>query len=778
MKKSKKRLIAILVPVFILVFFAGIVGSMAVAGKLDLSGVPVVGEVVEKISASVTASAQDEDVSTLEQSEQEAAATDAMSVQNSAYMNVSAVTAANLYTSISDVTVAGGSIYAADETGMKVYKISPTGAIEKEYAAGGKVSSVHVESGKVYVLEGNLEGKVTVLDTNLVKTASIDVGHTPSDMVFKGTVAYVANRFSNTIAVINLSNNTVTTNISVDGREPMAMALAGDKIFVACHLPEDTMVAEVVSANVVVIDTVTNKAVKTIPLVNGAGGVKDICASPDGNSVYVSHIIARYAYPTTQLDRGWINTNGFTLIDVASQTATAAMMLDEVELGASNPWGVSVTPDSAKLVVAISGTDEVMIVDVAAMNAKINAVKNGNGVVSSVERISDYLPFLDGCRTRVKLTGKGARAIDIADNKAYIGLYFTGSIDVLDLSNNSISNISFKTQPANDEVREGMILFADANLCYQKWESCLSCHPDGLADGFNWDNLNDGLGNPKSAKSMLYAHRTPPSMATGIRDSAEIAVRAGMKYIQFNVLSETQLNCIDEYLKSLQPMQSPYLNRDGTLTESAARGKDLFTSQGCITCHPAPLFTDMKMHDVGTNDSAVSWENRPFDTPTLVEVWRTSSWMHDGKYNNMKDIVKKFKPSLTDTQATDLANYVLSIGDEGEKYGVEQVFVTNDGVITINGLVRGGSVGSLSVRRQKANAPTAAKVIVTLKKADGTQVSTVTKDVSISVTNSAELINLGNAINIPADFAAGGTLTIRITDAAGTAIATDLVLKY
>ena len=65
-----------------------------------------------------------------------------------------------------------------------------------------------------------------LLDTNLAKTASVNVGHTPSDMVFKGTTAYVADRFSDSISVINLANNTVTTNIAVDGREVVALALA------------------------------------------------------------------------------------------------------------------------------------------------------------------------------------------------------------------------------------------------------------------------------------------------------------------------------------------------------------------------------------------------------------------------------------------------------------------------------------------------------------------------------------------------------------------------
>ena len=47
-----------------------------------------------------------------------------------------------------------------------------------------------------------------------------------------------------------------------------------------------------------------------------------------------------------------------------------------------------------------------------------------------------------------------------------------------------------------------------------------------MVDGLNWDLLNDGIGNPKSTKTLLYSHATPPAMISGIRADAETAVRA------------------------------------------------------------------------------------------------------------------------------------------------------------------------------------------------------------------------------------------------------------
>ena len=56
----------------------------------------------------------------------------------------------------------------------------------------------------------------------------------------------------------------------------------------------------------------------------------------------------------------------------------------------------------------------------------------------------------------------------------------------------------------------------------------------------NWDLMNDGIGNPKNCKSMILAHETPPSMISGIRERAELAVRKGYTLIQFYDIPESK----------------------------------------------------------------------------------------------------------------------------------------------------------------------------------------------------------------------------------------------
>ena len=161
---------------------------------------------------------------------------------------------------------------------------------------------------------------------------------------------------------------------------------------------------------------------------------------------------------------------------------------------------------------------------------------------------------------------------------------------------------------------------------------------DARADGFNWDLTNDGVGNPKNTKSMLLAHRTPPAMVTGVRPDAESAVRAGIEHILFADQPTRHATAIDEYLKSLKPAASPYLT-EGRLSPAARRGKELFESDevGCFECHPAPWYTDLLKHDVGTRGP---YDQRAqFDTPALIEVWRTAPYLHDGRYTTIRQLI-------------------------------------------------------------------------------------------------------------------------------------------
>jgi hypothetical protein len=188
-------------------------------------------------------------------------------------------------------------------------------------------------------------------------------------------------------------------------------------------------------------------------------------------------------------------------------------------------------------------------------------------------------------------------------------------------------------------------------------------------DGLNWDLLNDGVGNPKNTRSLLLAHKTPPAMTLGVRETAETAVRAGIRHILFTVQPPEVAKAIDEYLKSLKPLPSPHLV-SGRLSPAARRGEKLFRSRetGCAQCHPPPLFTNLKSYDIGTR-GPLDGEAETFDTPTLIELWRTAPYLHDGSSATLRDLLTLANPNdrhgktshLSANQIMDLCEYLLSL---------------------------------------------------------------------------------------------------------------------
>ncbi|MFC1762132.1 hypothetical protein ACFL6U_08630 [Planctomycetota bacterium] len=267
----------------------------------------------------------------------------------------------------------------------------------------------------------------------------------------------------------------------------------GKKLFVANFLPAGRGDGDYAAATVTVIDTTEKKSCATVTLPNGSIDLRGITVSPDGQYVYVTHVLARYQMPTTHLDRGWMNTNALSILKTSDNSLLTTVLLDEVDQGVANPWGVACTADGDYLCVAHSGSHELSVIDRVTLHKKIHQVSLG-------QKVSDAL---------------------------------------------------------------------------------------------NWDLMNDGIGNPKNTKSLLLSHATPPAMAGGARNSAEDAVRSGIRFIQFAHRPDEDARAIDAYLKSLTPIPSPYLVKGRSspteLSQTARRGKQLFVRAGCASCHPGSL---------------------------------------------------------------------------------------------------------------------------------------------------------------------------------------------
>ncbi|MFZ1934120.1 MAG: hypothetical protein WCB27_13070 [Thermoguttaceae bacterium] len=485
-----------------------------------------------------------------------------------------------------------------------------------------------------------------------------------------GKRLYVCNRFENKITAIDLGSGKPVASAPAP-REPYSAAVTpdGKSLFAADLIPHDPADSGDVAAAITAVDTATIRP-SIIRLPNGSIDVRGLCVSPDGRYVYAVHVLARYQLPTTLLDRGWVNTNALSVIDARAKRLINTVLLDDVFRGAANPWSVASTPDGKQICVTHAGTHELSVIDAPGLSEKL--AKFGNLPSPSAANVPNDLAFLGDLRRRVKLEGNGPHGVAIIGSNAYVAEYFSDAVAIVDLRANpprTAGRILLGPKPTIDAKRRGEMLFNDATISFQHWQSCASCHPDGRTDGLYWDLPNDGLGNPKKARSLVGAFARGAAMSLGVRASAGEAVRAGLRYVMMAARPEEDAEAIDEYIRSLTPVPSPRLI-DGKLSPAAERGEKIFFDRrvGCTRCHPAPQFTDKRAHDVGSAgplDNPGDW----FQTPSLVELWRTAPYMHDGRYRTVKEIFTQDKHGaiygsfsrLSDRDIDDMVEFLLSL---------------------------------------------------------------------------------------------------------------------
>jgi len=170
------------------------------------------------------------------------------------------------------------------------------------------------------------------------------------------------------------------------------------------------------------------------------------------------------------VDYGWMNANALSVIDTKEKKLLGTVLLDEMYLGAANPWGVACSADGKWICVTHAGTHEMSVIDAPALLKKLLAMpvnpppeQIGEVVYDDRNELLDYfrrrraalmgkpaesgelyalgsaagvsndLTFLAGLRRRIKLKGKGPRGIAVIGSKAYIAEYFSDTLSVVEL---------------------------------------------------------------------------------------------------------------------------------------------------------------------------------------------------------------------------------------------------------------------------------------------------------------------------------------------------------
>jgi DNA-binding beta-propeller fold protein YncE len=573
------------------------------------------------------------------------------------------------------------------------------GKVAREVAVSGKPAGIAwaADGTKVYVAEWNA-GAVAEIDPAAGKILRhLPAGLRPMGVAVapKRGLLVVANTVTSDVSVVDLAAGKEKGRVRLP-REPYFVAVTPDETLavVGNLLPAGSAADPQNSAVVSLVDLASMKSVADVRLPGGSTSVRGVAVSPDGKWAYAVHTVGRTTLPTTQLERGWVNTNAFTIIDLGAKAADATLLLDRLSEGAADPWGVVLAKDGKTMWVSLAGVHQVARVDLGGLHALLK----GEGPLAqppadkSVRAVSDtwveirkdpqkrkFLVndlaalYAAGLLVRTPVAGKGPRGIDLSpDGKTLaVAAYYSASVILADPQTGKAAGaIRLGPDGMTDPARRGEQIFHDATYCFQHWLSCATCHPeDARVDGLNWDLLNDGLGNPKNARSLLEAHKRSPVMSHGVRANMEVAVVAGFKHIQFHEPQPDEIEVVQAYLRRLEPMPSPYVTAKGELSDAAQRGKKLFESAktGCSACHPAPMYTDQKLYDVGTRLPLD--QKGEFVTPTLIEMYRTGPYLHMGQAVTLEEVLTTFNAKglhgttkdLTKEERADLVVYLLSL---------------------------------------------------------------------------------------------------------------------
>jgi cytochrome c peroxidase len=151
-----------------------------------------------------------------------------------------------------------------------------------------------------------------------------------------------------------------------------------------------------------------------------------------------------------------------------------------------------------------------------------------------------------------------------------------------------------------------------------------------------------------------------------------IATKKGVNILERG----SQVHFMAEFQEILDFPPAPKLTIFGELDRSRAapgelRGEALFNGKGrCVTCHPAPYYTDNSMHNLRTErfykprmiNGMMASADGPIKTFPLRGIKDSPPYLHDGRLLTLEDTVEFFNlilnTRLTEQEKRDLVAFM------------------------------------------------------------------------------------------------------------------------
>jgi hypothetical protein len=241
------------------------------------------------------------------------------------------------------------------------------------------------------------------------------------------------------------------------------------------------------------------------------------------------------------------------------------------------------------------------------------------------------------------------------------------------VSSTQVSTVAGETLAAT--VLAGKRIFyhaGDPRMSAEGYMSCATCHLDGGHDGRVWDFTGRGEGfrntttlHGRSGTGHGNVHWSAnfdeiqdfendirgAFGGSGLMSDADFAATSDPLGTPKSGLS-SDLDALAAYVASLgreSLPRSPFRAAGGAMTAAALAGRAHFLSLGCASCHAGNAFTDSTvgaatLHDVGTlrtsSGHRLGGPLEGIDTPTLLGVWATPPYFHDGSAATLEDVFR------------------------------------------------------------------------------------------------------------------------------------------
>lgn len=159
-------------------------------------------------------------------------------------------------------------------------------------------------------------------------------------------------------------------------------------------------------------------------------------------------------------------------------------------------------------------------------------------------------------------------------------------------------------------------------------------------------------------KPMALATNLPPDMAAAVAGNTNYPALFQAAFGTTDITAARIAMALATYQRSLVPNQTPYdafvAGNPAALTPQQANGLNVFMGPGrCVICHTSGLFSDNQFHNLGLRPIAEdqgrqSVTNNPgdagrFKTPSLRNVGLRNSFMHNGQFATIGDVVTFYR---------------------------------------------------------------------------------------------------------------------------------------